>query len=238
MRIGEDFEKIQWQPFGFDFVEPNAMIGDLLIFIIALFFAFRVRKWNENSAFFVNWFRFFAVFGISFLFGGLGHFLYNYLGLFGKYPSWYLGVFAVFFAEQAMISLLKNKSLKKQLVLGSKIKMVLVLIATTLVFMTVDLSIDPSKGLRVTTINTTVGLLFALGFLGYKFSQTMHAGFNYFWMSILVMIPTIFLQSMKINFHQWFDRNDASHILLLVTLFLYFLGVKRHKDQLSTFSGN
>lgn len=238
MRIGEDFEKIQWQPFGFDFVEPNAMIGDFLIFALALFFAFRVRKWNENHPFFVNWFRFFAVFGISFLCGGLGHFLYNYLGLYGKYPSWYLGVFTVFFAEQAMISLLKNKEWRKRLLVWSKVKMLLVLVATTVVFITVDLSVDPSKGLRVTTINTTVGLLFALGFLGFKFAKTMHDGFHYFWLSILVMIPTVFFQSMKINFHQWFDRNDASHILLLITISLYFLGVKQHKDRLSSFSSH
>jgi hypothetical protein len=31
---------------------------------------------------------------------------------------------------------------------------------------------------------------------------------------------------MKINFHQWFDRNDASHVLMLVNIIFYFLAVR------------
>ena len=46
MLIGEDFEKISCQLFGFDFVEPNAFIGDTIIFLVAIYFAFRVKKFN------------------------------------------------------------------------------------------------------------------------------------------------------------------------------------------------
>lgn len=230
MLIGEDFEKISWQPFGFDFVEPNALIGDTIIFLVAIYFAYRVKKFKLDHPFFNNWRLFFITFGVSFLFGGLGHFCFNYWGVPGKYFSWYLGIIAPYFIEQAMLSLMSNDRWKNPLILASKIKVALALIATTLVFMFVDLDSDPSKGLRAATVNTSVGLLFALGYLGYRFSRKIHPGFKYFWISVLILIPTAFFQSLKINIHQWFDRNDASHVLLIIGLILYFLGVKSYAE--------
>ena len=228
MLIGEDFEKISCQLFGFDFVEPNAFIGDTIIFLVAIYFAFRVKKFNIGDPFFKNWYFFFITFGLSFLFGGLGHFCFNYWGVPGKYMSWYLGIIAPFFIEQAMLSLVEYDRWKDPLILASKVKVALALIATTLVFIFVDLDSDPSKGLIPTTVNTSIGLLFALGFLGYRFSKTIHPKFKYFWISVLILIPTAFFQSLKINIHQWFDRNDASHVLLLISLIFYFLGVSSY----------
>lgn len=231
MLIGQDFEKIQFQPFGFDFVEPNALIGDTLIFIVAIYCAYKVKSLGLTTPFFKHWRSFFIVFGISFLAGGLGHFCFNYWGVPGKYFSWYFGILAPYFIEQAMLSLFDNEKWKKRLILTSKIKVIAALIATTLVFIFVDLDSDPSKGLRVTTVNTTVGLLFSLGYLGVRYARTIHKGFNYLWISVLILIPTAFFQSLKINIHQWFDRNDASHVLLIIGLLLYYACVKSYAES-------
>jgi hypothetical protein len=48
-----------------------------------------------------------------------------------------------------------------------------------------------------------------------------------FWIAALVLLPNAFIQSQKINLHQWFDRNDFSHVLLLLSLLLYFNGIKK-----------
>jgi hypothetical protein len=112
MIIGADFDKIEWSPFGLDLVEPNALIGDTILLVIALFAAFKVKKMG-TTPFFKNWYFFFVVFGIGFFLGGLGHLCYNYWGVFGKYASWYSGIIFIHILELAMISIYQNKKAKK-----------------------------------------------------------------------------------------------------------------------------
>ena len=69
MLIGEDFPKIDFQPFGLDLVEPNAMLGDLIIALVSWYFAYRVSK-MPSTPFFRCWKSFFIVllFSIATLF--------------------------------------------------------------------------------------------------------------------------------------------------------------------------
>lgn len=226
MLIGKDFDKIEFDLFGFEFVEPNAFIGDLLIAIVAFYFAFRVQNMSDNQAFYRQWRLFFLFFGITFFVGGFSHLCYKYWDVEGKFLSWYLGILSPFFIEQAMISIHpdgKKRTLFSQL---SKIKLFLAFAAESLIILFVDLHAVPEKGLIVVTANTTIGLLFSLGYLGARYSKMIHPNMRYFWMSTLVMLPTIAFQAFKINFAQWFDRNDVSHLLLIVGLFYYIAGIR------------
>jgi hypothetical protein len=232
MLIGEDFQKLTFEPFGLDLVEPNALIGDTLIALISWYFAYRVSK-LQPTPFFKNWKWFFLVFGVSFLFGGLGHSCFNYWGVPGKYPAWLLGICAPYFVEQAMLSIYDNLKWRKILIRISQIKLVLALGGTIAVFAFVDLDVDPGKGLRTSTANTAIGLLFALGYLGIRYSKQFTSSFHYFWISVLILLPTAFLQSMKINISPYFDRNDASHVFLILGLILYYIGVRKYARWLS-----
>lgn len=232
MLIGEDFPKIEYHPFGLDLVEPNAMIGDLLIALVSWYFAYKVSK-MPLTPFFTYWKYFFLVFGVSFIFGGLGHLCFNYWGVPGKYTAWLLGIIAPYFVEQAMLSLYDNQKWKKRLVRISQVKLVLAFTGTVAVFMFVDLDVDPGKGLRTSTANTAIGLLFALAYLGARYAKQIAPGFKYMWMSVLVVVPTAFFQSMKINISQYFDRNDASHVFLILGLILYYAGTKRYAKWLN-----
>lgn len=235
MLIGEDFEKIAWKPFGLDLVEPNTMLGDGLIFVVSIYIWFLMLKTDRSTPFFKNWTRFFFVFSITFLIGGFGHLFYNYLGLNGKYPSLYLGLLTTYFIEQAMLSIHPNHTWKKRLLSISKWKLFAAFIASTIVFIVVDLEPDPSRGLHVTTINTSIGLIFSLGVLGYHYSLNIDSSFKYFWWSVLLMFPTILFQVFKINIHPWFDRNDASHLLLIIGAIFYYQGVKGYEKRLSPY---
>ena len=233
MRIGSDYKKIEFETFGLDLLEPNAMFGDAIIFFIALFIAFKIGKMPIQSPFFFYWRVFFVIFGVGFLFGGLGHLLYNYLGVSGKYISWYSGIFAVFFIERAMLSIHHKEGFKRFFFIIISVKLLAALLGATLVFVLVDLETDPSLGLRVTTLNTIVGLFFALGNLGYKYSKHISTVFKTLYISVLILVPTVFLQTMKISFHPWFDRNDASHVLLIAGLIMYYTSIKAYQKHLS-----
>lgn len=226
MLIGEDFEKIRFDAFGLHLMEPNAFIGDTLIFIVALIAAAKVKKMGGNTSFFNHWRRFFLLFGLGFFVGGLGHLFYHYVGLAGKYPPLYLGIISTVYAEKAMISLHPSAATRKLVNYLIYIKLIVALVAATLVFIFVDLSLDPSKGLIVTTINGAIGSVYALGYLGLKYARSIAPPFHYMWIGMLVLLPTAIIQSTKFNLHQWFDRNDLSHLFVAMSVVLYYWGVR------------
>lgn len=65
--IGQDYPKIEWQFAGLDLLEPNAMIGDLILFSTALFLAAKIKTNYPQNDFYSNWRRYYLVFGWSFL---------------------------------------------------------------------------------------------------------------------------------------------------------------------------
>lgn len=233
MLIGTDYDKVEFNLFGLNLVEPNAIIGDSILFITALILAFRTKRKCPDTPFFRHWYYFFLIFGFSFLFGGIGHTFFNYFDVPGKYPGWYLGIFASYQIEMAMISVYPNKERIQTFRLASKLKLVLALVGATLVFAFVDLKEDPSIGLRIPSLNTTIGMVFSMGILGYQYMRVYTSGFRYHFISVFVLLPTAFFQSLKISFAPLFDRNDASHIFLIASLFLYYAGVMAYSNYLS-----
>jgi len=229
MLIGEDFDKIEFQFLGLDLVEPNALIGDLIICFLSIYFAYKISSFHQTP-FFKNWKYFFITFSIGFFAGGLGHIFFNYWGVPGKYTSWFFGIISVFFIERAMLSIYPNEKVKSLLIKLFTVKFVVAILAELLVISFVYLDDDPSIGMRVVTANSTLGLIFCLAYLGYVYSKKITPSFLYLLYSVLIMFPSAIFVSMKISFHQWFDRNDASHVLLAVGLFFYFAAIKGYSS--------
>ena len=229
--IGHDFEKIHFDIWGFHFLEPNALIGDVILFGTSLFLAAKIKKISSKHPFYQNWRRFYLIFGFSFLLGGFGHFFYFYLGLWGKYPSWILSMLSTYFLGLAQISLWPNL---RQQQLFKKAAMLLLLVGVVIeliVFNTVDLSIDQSRGLAVPSIISGIGMIFALFFLGLYYQKKYHPHFKFFWIAVLTLFPSALIQSQKINLAPWFDRNDLSHVLLFICLLFYWRGIQAFKGS-------
>lgn len=228
MLIGKDFDKIPFEFLGYDFVEPNALYGDTFVALIAIYFATICSKYFKQTQllFFKHWKQFFYVFGIGFFLGGLGHFCYNYWGIPGKVPAWYIsGISSAMFIEFAMASLLP-KARYKQLVRFFIIKTAVIWVIQAFLIAFIDLEKEPGLGLIGPTLAMVTALPTSLGVLGYRFSKSITSSFKFLWWSLVVFSPSLIFQAMKINFHQWFDRNDVSHILMLANIILYFLAVR------------
>ena len=233
MLIGDDFDKIEFTLLGLNLVEPNSIIGDSLLAVMAFIMAFKTKKFKDTSKFFWNWYLFFLTFGVTFIFGGLGHTFYPYWGIIGKYPGWLGSIVSIYFIEKAFISLLSGNTPffnYQKLALG---KLVLVLIIEIFVFILFDLNQDPQKGLLIPALNTAIGSIICLGILGWKFQKHITDSFKFFWMVPISMIPAAIVQSYKISLYPWLDRNDLSHLFLLVSLFLYWYGIKGYYTYLN-----
>jgi hypothetical protein len=237
MLIGQDFEKIEFRFLGYDFLEPNALYGDTIVAILAVYCAVICARYYKQTQliFFKHWKHFFYVFGIGFFLGGLGHFCYGYWGIPGKVPAWYIsGISSAMFIELGMASLLPKERYKK-LVPFFIIKTAIIWVIQALLIAFIDLEKEPGLGLIGPTLAMVTALPTSLGVLGYRFSKSITPKFKYLWWSLIVFSPSLLFQAMKINFHQWFDRNDVSHVLMFANITLYFLAVKGyfyfHKDS-------
>ena len=231
MLIGKDFDKIEISLFGLNLLEPNAFIGDSIILIVAIVLAFKIRNLNNSISFFKNWRYFYLFFGFGMFLGGVGHLMFNYWGFNGKYLPWTLGIICIFFVERAMLSLLKTKSK----VIWQKLtflKLILALVLEIVVFYFVDMSKDHSIGLRIPAINSAIGFVFSLGVLGNKYRKEIDENFIYMIYGALLLIPSGFFISFKINIHPWFDKNDFGHLLLIITMFFYFKAIKSYSKVL------
>ncbi len=226
MLIGKDFNKVEVDFFGLTCVEPNALIGDGILFLVALYLGLQTFRLRRDQPFFKLWTLTFVLFGISFLAGGLGHFFYNYWGVPGKYFGWMSSVLAVYFLEQAMISIYPILKVKLLFSRISKIKLAVSWIIMILQYVLADLNSDPQKGLLIPSISSAVGIILCLGILARRYQILWSVQFKFFWLTILIMIPSAIFQALKINFHLLFDRNDVSHVLLIVTLVFYWNGIK------------
>ena len=227
MLIGRDFDKIEISILGFELLEPNAFIGDTIILIIALIIAFKIKKFKQQDLFFKNWIIFFWLFGVGMFLGGIGHLMFNYMGFNGKYLPWLSGILSIYFVEKAMISLLEHKqqSLFNKIII---LKLFLFLSIEILVFIFYDMSKDHTVGLIIPVINSTLGFIFTLGYLGYKFSKKLDSNFIYFLYSVILMLPSGIFVAFKINLHPWFDKNDFGHLILVFSMLFFYKPIKSY----------
>lgn len=230
MLIGKDYPKIEFELFGLDLVEPNAFIGDTIIFFIALFFYNRISRQQQtnDSPFLKNWKLFYLWFGVSFFCGGFGHLFYNYTGVIGKTPSWFLGLLAPYYIEQAMLSIYPDKARRTMFKQISTVKLVIFTVMELIILCVFDISDTPEKGLLVPTLSTTLGLFICLGILGIYYQRRIHPSFKYLWYAMIILILSAIPQAMKINFHQYWDRNDVSHVFLITGLILYYQAIRKY----------
>jgi hypothetical protein len=227
MRIGSNYDKIEWKVFNLNLLEPITFFGDLIIAGFCFYFAYKLLKMNTKVRFFYYWRWFFITFGISMIVGSFGHLLYNYTGAFGKWFGWLGSLITSIFLEMAFISIYPNTKIKKILYVISYVKLALMFIIELLILSFADIDKNQALGLIVPSINFFIGIGFCAGYLGYYYQKTISENFKYFWIGVLVLVPTTILQLLKINPHQYFDRNDLSHLILILSLILFYQGLKK-----------
>ena len=109
------------------------------------------------------------------------------------------------------------------------------LFVTYLVCFLIWLNINPLEKPQLLflpiAIDTILGLLFAVGFYSFKFSKEISSNFKYILFGIIIIIPSAFIFILKINLHQWFSKNDFSHVLMVFAISFFFYGVNRLQKE-------
>ena len=230
--IGVDFDKIEFEMLGMQLLEPMALITDSILGVMGVFFAYKISKIKSPLLFYKYWKIFFLLFGVGAFLGGLGHTFYNQWSFYGKIPSWLFGPISIYFAEKAMISSHWDKRKK---VLFNKIsdsKLIMTYVAWALILFFGNKEKISTQPFLPIAINTILGMLTFVGFLGFKYTEKFSVKFKFFWSGVLVMLPTAFIFILKINAHQWFDKNDMSHIIMMIGITYFYLGVIKMSEGL------
>lgn len=225
--IGADFEKIHFVLFGLDLVEPMAFITDTLLGITSIVLGLLLSKIKIEHPFRSYWIWFFLIFGIGAFIGGFGHVLFNYWGVAGKFPTWISGPLAIFLLEQGMIATHPNKEKLNLYKILSFWKLILVYVVFTLVCIFAPIQENPRLAFLPTAFNTIFGVILTAGILGNYLSKKVAIEFKYFVFGVIALLPTAFIFLFKINLHPWFDKNDLSHILMIIGISFFYVGVKK-----------
>lgn len=229
--IGADFPKIEFELFGWDLLEPMALVTDSVLGILSIVLGLLLIKLDRDHPFRTYWIWFFLLFGLGAFVGGLGHAFFKYWGVAGKFPSWILGPLSIYMLEQGMIAAHPDKKKLATYKLLSFWKMILVLTIFILVCLYAPIHEKPQLAFLPSAINTIAGVLPTAGLLGWYYSKKIAPSFKYFTLGVLVLLPSAFIFLLKINLHQWFDKNDFSHVLMMIGITYFYFGVKRSINE-------
>lgn len=213
-------ELIQFEFLGLHLQEPMALILNWLIAAFCFFAFSQLGKYRSEANFY--WRLFYLTFGISTVFGGLGHVFFQYTGFPGKYPCWILGCLANAFAAMGMLSFKGISTPKKIAFQFIWIKFILLCSASLLTNKFIFTAID--------AIITYIGYTGVYAYILMK--RTEKAAFlKNMIIAVLILTPSSFIFILKINVHQWLNKDDLSHILMIITIYYFYRGLKQWGKQ-------
>lgn len=211
-------DKLPFSMFGLVLQEPMALITNWIIAITAFILYAQIK--NPTTLFQKHWKMFYLLFGISTFFGGLGHLFFYYFDVYGKFPCWFFGVIAAYHAAKAMISIhliseKKQKQLTMLLIFKAVLLGTLAMVTQSFIYIMLD------------AVGTY--LIFCLGFGVYYWIKGIKS-FKYTVYAVLILFPSIFIFTLQINPHVWFNKDDLSHVLMVTTIIFFYFGIINFND--------
>lgn len=201
--------------------EPVTVLTDLIVTGVCMYAYFKIKKYRNLR--YIQFFRmFFITMALATLWGGVvGHgFIYYFENFSWKLPGWLISMISIFLLERAGIEYtgkFVNEKLLQTMKLVNVVELVIFLFLT---FYFVDF--------RYVEIHSAFGLLvvnFPIYLILYR--KTRAVSSRYMFMGIGVMGVSAFIFKKKISLHQWLNHIDISHLLMAVTVLLFYFGTRR-----------
>lgn len=235
MLIGEDFTKIRMDLNGLVILEPNAVISDFIMALASFYIAKKLYSTRRSSGFLKYWYYFFLTFAFGSILGSMGHGLFHYLGPQGKFPTWISAILSTYFIEKAMIK--SYEQYNKNNILGkiAFFKMITVFLLVITVISSPAFDKNHTIGFLPIAINTLIGVFISVSVISAANIKTQ-VGFKWLLIGVFVMLPSAAIFLMKINLFQWFDKGDLSHVLMIIGIYVYFVGIKKIDTEASPFN--
>jgi len=204
--------------FGLFILEPMTAFTDFIITVLCISVCFSLRKITDNCNSIKPWILFFLLMGVSTFLGGNAHAFFSYLDGTPYTILWLtmhlVSGLAIYFAQTAtIVSELKSFAHKRFLTF---LPLVQYIIFSVLTLWLQDFS--------TVKINTAIGMSLILLVNLNSYHKGSKAN-GYIAAGILVSFLTAAVHGTRFSFNAWFNYNDVSHVLIMISLYLMFFGV-------------
>lgn len=201
--------------FNFTFYEPMTSFTDLVLFVLCLFFAFKIL--SKKSIYHRSWGLLFLFSGISALCGFISHGFGPYLDSLNKIV-WAITLIAIGIASAILLFLIST------FVVSENIKRVLH-IFLFLKFVLYTFTISKYPLFTVAIADYFPVLLVITGLYGYQFVKTRLDEYQWVFIGLILSIVGAGVQQSGFSMHQHFNHNDLFHVIQMAGFLSLFIGV-------------
>ena len=203
--------------------EPIVTLTDLLVSVLCFIFAYKIHKKSSPHKVFTYFKLYFLIMGIATALGGIiGHaFMYNF-SFYWKLPGWITSMFSIMFVERAAIEHARiqlSKPVIKFLGILNIIEFLtfLVLTIVTLNFFYVE-------------FHSGYGLMFVvLSLEGFLFIKTKNKASKFILTGVAFAAIAALIFMNELSIHQWFNHLSASHVLMAIAAWFFYIGATKIK---------
>ncbi|WP_297089687.1 hypothetical protein [uncultured Draconibacterium sp.] len=201
--------------------EPIVTLTDLLVSVLCFIFAYRLHRKQSNEKVLVYFKFYFLIMGIATALGGIiGHaFMYQF-SFYWKLPGWITSMFSIMFVERAAIE-------HTRILLSGKIVKILGILNIIEFLTFLSLTILTLNFFYV-EFHSGYGLMFVvLSLEGFLFFKTRNKASKYMLIGVTIAaIAALFFMN-KWSIHQWFNYLSASHVLMALAAFFFYIGATK-----------
>lgn len=188
-----------------------AFITNGLITLVCLTGAIHSKKFNLRE-----WNYFFTTFAIASFSGALSHLFWNYWGVYGKIIPWLFGVISSGVLVEAMIKQFHFTNKTVQILrISILVKGTFILLFSFFYWNFLFVAFDTIFSLFIACGIGTLLLYY----------QHQRKELHYLLVGFLVMLPSAAIFLLKIDLHQWLNREDLSHLFIATGLFFFVLNL-------------
>lgn len=199
----------------FTIYEPVTSITDLLICVFCFIITLKLFKAKSNY-----WSLFYFFIALSALSGAFGHAFYAYKSNILNLYSRIMMVFAILFAINASVEILKHKKLKISVIITSIIMFV---ITVFLLLMKNDFEIVKwNNGIGIGIIVCGIHALNAI---------EKNTGSKIILVGVILILIAGIIHSLGISLSIWFTHNEIAHTISIIALFIIYKGILKSKEN-------
>ncbi len=207
--------------FGVKIDEPVVTLTDLLVSVLCFIFAYKIHNNNRSEKVFTYFKLYFLIMGIATALGGLiGHaFLYHF-NFYWKLPGWITSMFSIMFVERAAIEHTRIQLSKQIVKILSILNIVEFLTFLTLTIVTLNFF--------YVEFHSGYGLMFVvLSLEGFLYVKTRNKASKFMLIGVaFAAVAALFFMN-NISIHQWFNHISASHVLMAVAAWFFYIGASK-----------
>ena len=214
--------------FGAIIFEPVTILTNSLIGIYSTFLFLKLQYFKHNYA--RQWAWFILFIGLGSLFGSIAHGTHYQLGVTFFKTIFYLmnamSLISVYFCFRAAFTYYTfSKQTYKKGVIYFVIAWISVLLIYTLI----------RNDFLIIKIHAGIVLIYSL-IIHYIFYRKHDKGSGFIVLGIIVSFLSIIVHTLKFSISEYFNYKDISHVIIVISLFIMYKGIKINSEKLNSAS--